>query len=49
MMRIGVGRTDWVRSLLPPNRTCGFPASGSPVDGFTSERIDRPWHGRLPD
>ena len=25
----------------PPNRTCGSPASGSPVDGFTSERTDR--------
>src|SRR6516165_4536336 len=30
---IGVGRTDWVRSPLPPNRTGGSPASGSPVDG----------------
>ena len=25
---------------LPPNRTGGFPASGSPVGGLTSERID---------
>src|SRR5215472_12382492 len=30
---IGVGRTDWVRSPLPPNRTGGSPASSSPVDG----------------
>ena len=37
---IGVGRTGWSRSLLPPNRTGGFPASGSPVGGFTSKRID---------
>ena len=28
------------RLPLPPNRTCGSPASGSPVGGFTSERID---------
>jgi hypothetical protein len=32
--RIGVGRTDWYRSPLPPNRTGGSPASGSPVDGY---------------
>ena len=31
---------------LPPNRTGGSPASGSPVGGFTSERIDKPSHGR---
>ncbi len=37
---IGVGKADWVRPPLPPNRTGGFPASGSPVDGFTSPRID---------
>src|SRR5437867_11095073 len=30
---IGVGRGDWIRSSLPPNRTGGFPASGSPVSG----------------
>ncbi len=30
---IGVGSADWVRHPLPPNRTCGSPASGSPVDG----------------
>jgi hypothetical protein len=29
--RIGVGRNDWFRSPLPPNRTGGSPASGSPV------------------
>src|SRR3954453_20774084 len=34
------------RSPLPPNRTGGSPASGSPVGGFTSERIDGPDHGR---
>ena len=33
------------RAPSPPNRTCGSPASGSPVDSFTSERIDRPGHG----
>src|SRR5271157_4439639 len=39
---IGVGRADWFRSPLPPNRTGGSPASGSPVGGFTSKkRIDR--------
>ena len=30
------------RPPLPPNRTGGFPASGSPVSGFTSKRIDEP-------
>jgi hypothetical protein len=30
---VGVGSVDWVRRPLPPNRTCGSPASGSPVDG----------------
>jgi hypothetical protein len=39
---IGVGKADWVRPPLPPNRTGGFPASGSPVSGFTSMRIDEP-------
>ncbi len=43
---IGVGTAHWFGPPLPPNRTGGFPASGSPVDGFTSERIDRPGHGR---
>ena len=38
---IGVGRAEWSRSPLPPNRTGGSPASGSPVGGLTSERIDR--------
>jgi len=28
-----------VSSPLPPNRTGGSPASGSPVDSVTSERI----------
>ncbi|MGO9019362.1 MAG: hypothetical protein ACLQVJ_13540, partial [Syntrophobacteraceae bacterium] len=35
---IGVGTTHWIASPLPPNRTGGSPASGSPVDGFTSSR-----------
>jgi hypothetical protein len=30
---IGVGTADWFRLLPPPNRTSGFPASGSPVGG----------------
>ncbi|MGO9269512.1 MAG: AbrB/MazE/SpoVT family DNA-binding domain-containing protein, partial [Terriglobia bacterium] len=38
---IGVGRAG-LALPLPPNRTGGFPASGSPVGGLTSERIDRP-------
>jgi hypothetical protein len=29
---------------LPPNRTCGSPASGSPVGGFTHEGTDGPTH-----
>src|SRR6266508_2425065 len=37
---IGVGRADWFRLPLPPNRTGGSPASGSPVGGLTFERID---------
>ena len=35
---IGVGTIHWFESPLPPNRTGGFPASGSPVGGFTSLR-----------
>src|SRR5687767_400973 len=46
---IGVGRVDWLRLPLPPNRTGGFPASGSPVNGITSERVDEPCERRLPD
>ena len=51
---IGVGRA--LPLPLPPNRTCGSPASGSPVGGFTSERRSEPnsmlWakrtaHGRV--
>jgi len=38
--KIGAGRIEWSRSPLPPNRTGGFPASGSPVGGFTSKRSD---------
>src|SRR5262252_4438258 len=37
---IGVGRAALTQLPLPPNRTGGFPASGSPVSGFTSSRID---------
>ena len=33
VVEIGVGRTHWVESPLPPNRTGGSPASGSLVDG----------------
>src|SRR5262249_30449865 len=35
---IGVGKPHWVAAPLPPNRTGGSPASGSPVSGLTSER-----------
>src|SRR6266700_1488345 len=42
---IGVGRAHWFELPLPPNRTCGFPASGSPVGGLTCERTDEPRHG----
>ena len=31
---IGVGTVHWLAPPLPPNRTGGSPASGSPVDGF---------------
>jgi hypothetical protein len=34
------GRESRWRLPLPPNRTGGFPASGSPVGGFTSKRSD---------
>ena len=44
--KIEVGTEHWFAPLPPPNRTGGSPASGSPVDGFTSERVDRPGHGR---
>gem|GEM_PF-3216689 len=33
------------RLPLPPNRTCGSPAYGSPVSGLTYERTGRPGHG----
>ena len=46
---IGVRKSDWFRTPSPPNRTCGSPASGSPVDGFTFVRIDGPRGGLLPD
>ena len=44
-LAIGVGRTNWLRSPLPPNRTGGSPASGSPVGGVTYERVDKPTRG----
>ncbi len=42
---IGVGTSHWFGTPLPPNRTGRSPASGSPVDGVTFLRIDRPRHG----
>ena len=39
------GKVHWIELPLPPNRTGGFPASGSPVDGVTFVRIDRPTDG----
>ena len=36
MGMIGVGRAVW-RLPLPPNRTGGFPAYGSPVGGYLRE------------
>src|SRR5437763_15965638 len=39
---IGVGRTS--QFPLPPNRTGGFPAYGSPVGGLTSKRVDAHEH-----
>jgi hypothetical protein len=44
---IGVGSIDWFRRPLPPNRTCGSPASGSPVGGFTRKGTDGPKDGCL--
>jgi len=43
---IGVGKSDWFRTPLPPNRTCRSPAFGSPVDrspssGLTDRRMGR--------
>ena len=34
-VRIGVGKVHWFEPPLPPNRTGGSPASGSPVGGIT--------------
>jgi len=31
---IGVGKPHWFAAPLPPNRTGGSPASGSPVDRY---------------
>ena len=45
-LRIGVGKTHWIGSPLPPNRTGGSPAYGSPVGGLTSKRIDGASMGR---
>ena len=36
---IGVGKS--LRPPLPPNRTCGFPAYGSPVGGLSSSGRSR--------
>ena len=41
---IGVGRSV-IPSPLPPNRTGGSPASGSPVSGLTCKRTGGPCHG----
>src|SRR5438309_7220653 len=41
------GRENRKGFPLPPNRTGGSPASGSPVGGLTSERIDEPVHVQL--
>jgi hypothetical protein len=48
-MEVSIGDIDRGRETvmtvpLPPNRTGGSPASGSPVGGFTSERTDWRWH-----
>src|SRR5208337_3659181 len=40
------GRETVMTFPLPPNRTGGSPASGSPVGGVTCERTDRRWHER---
>ena len=40
--RIEVGKSHWIAIPLPPNRTGGSPASGSPVDCYC--RAD--WHSR---
>jgi len=34
LVLIGVGMEHGFAPCLPPNRTCGFPASGSPVSGL---------------
>ena len=44
-MPIGVGKAHWFEPPLPPNRTGGSPAYGSPVGGFTSKRIDETSRG----
>ena len=36
---IGVEVAHWFAPPLPPNRTCGSPASGSPVGGFTLQGL----------
>src|SRR5258708_5504253 len=42
------GRESGLSPLpLPPNRTCGSPASGSPVGGVTCERTGGRGHGRF--
>lgn len=44
---IGVGTVHWFAPPLPPNRTGGSPASGSPVGGFTLARTEERYHGLL--
>ncbi|MFH1708226.1 MAG: hypothetical protein ABIF71_09955, partial [Planctomycetota bacterium] len=39
---IGVGTAHWLAPPLPPNRTGGFPASGSPVGDSPHQRTDKP-------
>jgi hypothetical protein len=39
-VKIGVGTADWIRPPLPPNRTGGSPAYGSPVDGLPTGGLD---------
>jgi len=40
-IQIGVGATDWFRPPLPPNRTGGSPAYGSPVDGLPTGGLNK--------
>ena len=44
--RSGRRGRERLRRPLPPNRTCGSPASGSPVGGLTHEGTDGPAHDK---